>query len=107
MDAEDVQRQINQTIQESNNEILSQFSSILDSRLSTVQQNINETQKVIAERQEAKFEQVFSDGYKFKKRGNEEQHKHNVKVMAKTEGGERGARRKPNPGSETKDIRRL
>ena len=83
MDAEDVQRQINQTIQESNNEILSQFSSILDSRLSTVQQNINETQKVIAERQEAKFEQVFSDGYKFKKRGNEEQHKHNVKVMAK------------------------
>ena len=79
MDAEDVQRQINQTIQESNNEILSQFSSILDSRLSTVQQNINETQKVIAERQEAKFEQFFSDGFKFKKRGNEEQHKHNVK----------------------------
>ena len=72
-----------QTIQESNDEILSQFSGILDSRLSTVQQNINETQKVIAERQEAKFEQVFSDGYKFKKRGNEEQHKHNVKVMAK------------------------
>ena len=83
MDAEDVQRQINQTIQESNNEILSQFLSILDSRLFTVQRNINETQKVIAERQEAKFEQVFSDGYKFKKRGNEEQHKHNVKLIAK------------------------
>ena len=83
MDAEDVQRQINQTIQESNNEIVSQFSSILDSRLFTVQRNINETQKVIAERQEAKFEQVCSDGYKFKKRGNEEQDKHNVKVMAK------------------------
>ena len=52
-------RQINQTIQESNNEILSQILSILDSRLFTVQRNINETQKVIAERQEAKFEQVF------------------------------------------------
>ena len=79
MDVGDVQRQINQ----SNNEILSQFSNILESRSSTVQRRITETQKVIAERQEAKFEQVFSDGYKFKKRGNEEQHKHNVKVMAK------------------------
>ena len=25
----------------------------------------------------------MSDGYKFKKRGNEEQHKHNVKVLSK------------------------
>lgn len=83
MDADDIQRQINLTIKEANNEILSQFSSILDSRLSTVQRNINEKQKVIAERQEAKIEQVFVDGYKFKKRGNEEQYKHNAKVMAK------------------------
>jgi hypothetical protein len=83
MDAGDVQRQINQTIQESNDEILSQFSNILESRFSTVQRSITETQNVIAERQEAKFEQVFEDGFRLKKRGNEEQHKHNVNVMAK------------------------
>ena len=56
MDAADVQHQINQTIPKSNNEVLSQFSSILDSRVYTVQQNINETQKVIVELQEAWFE---------------------------------------------------
>ena len=56
MDAADVQHQINQTIPKSNNEVLSQFSSIMDSRVYTVQQNINETQKVIAELQEAWFE---------------------------------------------------
>ncbi|XP_062620905.1 uncharacterized protein LOC134282518 [Saccostrea cucullata] len=83
MDAGEVQQQINQSIQQANNEIVSQFSSILDNRLSTVQRSINENQKIIAERQEAKFEQVFTDNYKFKKRGNEEQYKHNVKVMAK------------------------
>lgn len=48
-----------------------------------MQRTIYENQKVIAERQEAKIEQVFANGYKFKKRGNEEQFKHNAKVMAK------------------------
>lgn len=83
MDAEAVQRQINQTLQRTNNEMLSSFSQLLDSRLNAVQQNIRENQNIIAERQEAKIEHVLSDGYKFKKRGNEEQHKHNVKVMSK------------------------
>ena len=83
MDAEAVQRQINQTLQRTNNEMLSSFSQLLDSRLNSVQQNIRENQNLIAERQEAKIEHVLSDGYKFKKRGNEEQHKHNVKVISK------------------------
>lgn len=69
MHSDDIQRQINPTIKEANNKMLCQFSSILDSRLSTVQSNINENQKVIAKRQEAKIEQVFADGYKFKNAG--------------------------------------
>ena len=85
MDAEDVQRQINQTLQHANNEILSSFSELLDSRLADVQKSIKENQRCIAERQEAKFEEVMTDGYKFRKRGNEEQHKHNVKVLHKLE----------------------
>lgn len=82
MNADDIQGQINLTIKEANNEILSQFSNILDTCLSTVQRTINENQKVIAERQEAKIEQIFADGFKFKKRGNDEQYKHNANVMA-------------------------
>lgn len=62
------------------------FSQLLNSRLNTVLQIIRENQNLIAERQkaeEAEIEHVLSDGYKFKKRGNEEQHIHNVKVLSK------------------------
>ena len=51
MDAEDVQRQINQTLQHANNEILSSFSELLDSRLADVQKSINENQRCIAKAQ--------------------------------------------------------
>jgi hypothetical protein len=83
MDAEAVQHQINQTIQRSNSEMLNNFSSILDSRLNAVKRNISKNQKLLADRQEAKIEHVLADGYKSKKRGNEEQFKHNVKVLSK------------------------
>ena len=83
MDAQAVQRQINETVRIANNEMLSSFSDLLDSRLSEMQRSISENQKAIAEKQEARIEKVMSDGYKFKKRGNEEQHKHNVKVLSK------------------------
>lgn len=62
MDAEALQRQINQTLQRTYNEMLSSSSQLLDSRLNTVQQNIRENQNIIAERQEAKMEHVLSDG---------------------------------------------
>ena len=78
-----MQRQINETVRIANNEMLSSFSDLLDSRLSEMQRSISENQKAIAEKQEARIEKVMSDGYKFKKRGNEEQHKHNVKVLSK------------------------
>lgn len=61
------------------------FAQLLNSRLNTVLQIIRENQYNFAERQkaeEAEIEHVLSDGYKFKKRGNEERHKHNVKVMS-------------------------
>lgn len=48
-----------------------------------MQQKICENQNIIAERQEAKIKQVLSDGYKFKERAIDEQHKHNVKVISK------------------------
>lgn len=81
MDAEALHRQINQTLQRTYNEMLSSSSQLLDSRLNTVQQNIHENQNIIAERIEAKMVHVLSDGYTVKTHGNEEQHKHNVKVI--------------------------
>lgn len=83
MDVDDTQRQINLTIKEANNKLLCQFSSILDSRLSTVQKFINENQKVIVKTQGPKIEQVFAEWFKFKKRVDEEQYTHNANLMAK------------------------
>lgn len=61
----------------------SNISELLDNRLAVMQRNISENQKAIAEKLEARMEQVISEGYKLKKRGNEEQHKHNVKIFVK------------------------
>lgn len=59
------------------------YRKYLKQLLIAVQQKIRENQNIFAERQEANIDHVLSNGYKFKKRGNEGQHKHNVKVMSK------------------------
>ena len=48
MDAQAVQRQINETVRIVNNEMLRSFSDLLDSRLSEMQGSISENQKAIA-----------------------------------------------------------
>lgn len=55
----------------------------MDTRLEGFQKNIQETQKTLSDTQLAKIDESMSDTYKFRKRGNEEQHKHNQKVFVK------------------------
>ena len=47
MDTQAVQRQINETVRIANNEMLSSFSDLLDSRLSEMQRSISENQKAM------------------------------------------------------------
>lgn len=63
MDAENVQRQINETVRFANNEMLSNISELLDNRLADMQRNISENQKAIAEKQEARMEKWRQDKY--------------------------------------------
>ena len=65
MDVQAVQRQINETVRIANNEMLSSFSDLLDSRLLEMRRSISENQKAIAEKQEARIEKTMPDGYKF------------------------------------------
>jgi hypothetical protein len=44
---------------------------------------VQDQQQRIAETQITKIEGTLSDGYKFKRRGNEEQSKHNSKILSK------------------------
>jgi hypothetical protein len=49
----------------------------LDTRLDGFQRNIQDNQKDLSDTQLAKIDKNMSDSYKFKKRENKEQHKHN------------------------------
>lgn len=54
MDAEAIKRQINQTLQCTNNKTLSSFPQLLENSLNAVQVNIRKNQNIITKRQEAK-----------------------------------------------------
>ena len=60
MDVQAVQRQINETVRIANNEMLSSFSDLLDSRLLEMRRSISENQKAIAEKQEARIEKNYA-----------------------------------------------
>ena len=59
------------------------MTTLLDNRLEGFQKNIQDSQKSLSDTQLAKIDKSMSDTYKFRKRGNEEQYKHNQKVFIK------------------------
>ena len=59
------------------------LTSLLDARLDGLQRNIQENPKVLSESQLAKIDENITDTFKFKKMGNEEQYKHNIKMFVK------------------------
>ena len=65
-------------ISESQNSIMSQMKDLITSEMGKMQ---NQQQK-LADTQMTKIESL-ADGYKFKRRGNEEQFKHNANVITK------------------------
>ena len=63
--------------------LLNSFTSLLDTRLNGFQQNIQDNQKALSDSQLAKIDETMTETFKFRKRGNEEQYKHNKKVFVK------------------------
>ena len=60
---------------------------MLDNRLEGFSKNLEASQKALPDTQMAKIDETLSDNYRFKKTGNEGQHKHNNKVMVKLREG--------------------
>ncbi|VDI13137.1 Hypothetical predicted protein [Mytilus galloprovincialis] len=86
MDAEirsEIQNEVQAAFQTTQTTILDSMTTLLDNRLECFNKSFQSTQKALAESQLAKLDETLSDNYKFKKRGNEEQHKHNSKVLVK------------------------
>ncbi|KAL5011007.1 hypothetical protein ScPMuIL_013312 [Solemya velum] len=66
-------------------ELLTNITTLMDSRLSALQSNIKQSQHDASRSQIAKIEQTLSltDNYVFKRKGNENQFKHESKVLLK------------------------
>jgi hypothetical protein len=82
MDA-DIQQQIRRdvvnVVAQSQNALMSQLKDLISNEMGKVQ----DQQQRIAETQITKIEATLSDGHKFKRRGYEEQFKHNNKILSK------------------------
>ena len=79
----EIQNEIQAAVQNAQTDILNSITSALDSRFEVFRKTFQSTQKALADTQMAKIDETLADNYKFKKRGNEEQHKHNNKVFVK------------------------
>ncbi|KAK3084685.1 hypothetical protein FSP39_017394 [Pinctada imbricata] len=71
--------EVHEAVAASQNSIMSEIRSLI----STEMHKFGEKQKEIADAQISKIESTMTDSYKFKRRGNEEQYKHNQKVLNK------------------------
>ena len=99
-------------IRDSQAGLLSQLDSLITDKLGAFQQKIGDNQRELSDVQIAKIEELNKDEYRFRKRGNEEQYKVNVKVARKlkeadallNEEGEAGRREAQDRISEGIDI---
>ncbi|MCG8049359.1 MAG: zinc finger domain-containing protein [Candidatus Thiodiazotropha endolucinida] len=76
---------LEQRIQQSQNDILSNIDRLISTKLASFEQKISSSQRDISDSQFAKIQQniLLNDSYSFKRKGNEEQFKANVRVLDK------------------------
>ena len=87
MDADDVRNavatEVKAAVAESQGELLDNLQSMLTSRLDDFQQGLQKSQMDISNSQMAKIEENLCDNFTFRRKGNENQYKHEAKVLAK------------------------
>ncbi|XP_038066172.1 uncharacterized protein LOC119736212 [Patiria miniata] len=83
MELGDISDLVEAKIQDNQAVLLSQLDKLMSSKLNKFQQQIQENQRDLSDVQVVKIEEMTKDSYTFRKRGNEEQHKVNVKAIRK------------------------
>ena len=81
MDAETrkiIQVEVQNSLTTSQNTMMTEMKNLISSEMG----KISKQNQAIADKQLSKIEETLSDSYKFKKKGNEEQFKHNTKVLS-------------------------
>jgi len=78
-----ITREVKTAVSNSQQELLSNITSLMDSRLSSFQTSIQQSQVEISQTQISKMEETLTDSYTFQRKGNENQFKHEIKVLTK------------------------
>ncbi|VDI58958.1 Hypothetical predicted protein [Mytilus galloprovincialis] len=76
-------QEVQNAVSASQQDTLNQTIALIDNRLSTFQGNIQQSQRDISQSQMCKIEETLSENYTFQRKGNENQYKHEVKVLTK------------------------
>ena len=82
MDAETrelIQVEVQNSLTTSQNTMMTEMKNLI----STEMGKISKQNQALADKQLTKIEETLTDSFKFKKKGNEEQFKHNTKVLTK------------------------
>lgn len=78
-----ISREVKTAVSSSPQELLSSITTLMDTRLALFQTNIQQTQQEISQTQMTKIEETMTDSYTFQRKGNENQYRHEVKVLSK------------------------
>jgi len=71
-----ITREVKTAVSNSQQELLSNITSLMDSRWSSFQTSIQQSQVEISQTQISKMEETLTDSYTFQRKGNENQFKH-------------------------------
>ena len=83
MELSDITDLVETKISESQSSLLNNLDKLMSSKLLRFQQQLKDNQRELSEVQVAKIEEMTKGSYKFRKRGNEEQHKVNTEALRK------------------------
>ena len=78
-----ISREVRSAVSNIQHDLLNNITTLMDSRLSDFQKNITQSQQDISQSQISKIEETMSDNFVFKRKGNENQYRHEVKVLSK------------------------
>lgn len=92
---------IDERLSNSQGNILSDLDTLMTRKLDVFRHEFQDSQREISEIHLAKISQINSDTYSFKRKGNEEQHKINLKVSNKMKEAHLSLQENPEPNSFT------
>ena len=78
-----IANEVHNAVQSSQNSMLSRIDNLMSNKLGSFESSMKESQRQLSDSQIAKIEELTTDNYEFKRKGNKEQHKINTKIIKK------------------------